>query len=200
MDFDAILEGPFMVILRGLPAEETIRRATLAWDAGINAVEVPIGRPDQVAVLAATVAAGRERGQLVGAGTVITLEQVEAAVRAGAAYTVAPSLDVSVLRASQDAGLPHLPGIATPTELRQALAAGCSWVKAFPAISLGPAWYRAIRGPFPDVHTVATGGITPQNALDFLAEGARVVGLGDAVTDLDLLKLLVEAGTRPGPD
>jgi 2-keto-3-deoxy-6-phosphogluconate aldolase len=96
---------------------------------------------------------------------------------------VAPSFDLSVLRASEAAGLPHLPGVATPTELQIARIAGCTWVKAFPASSLGPSWFRDIRGPFPDVRLVATGGITAESAPLFLAAGARVAAVGSALSD-----------------
>lgn len=183
MSFDTIFAGPVMAILRGFAPAETVRLARVAWDNGIDAVEVPIGRPDQVEALAAAVEAGREGGFLVGAGTVVTIEQVSAALSAGAAYTVAPGFDLDVLRASAAVGLPHLPGIATPTELQTARRAGCVWVKAFPATALGTSWFRDIRGPFPDVRIVATGGITAETASTFLAAGARVVAVGSALSD-----------------
>lgn len=172
-----------MTILRGLPADETVALAHRAWDAGVELLEVPIGAPEQVASLTAVAAAGAERGKLVGAGTVITSEQVQAAARAGARYTVAPGLDPTVLAASLAAGLPHLPGVATGTEVQHAHRAGCRWLKAFPAAALGTAWFQAIRGPFPDLQFVATGGLTVAVAPDFLDAGARVVALGAALTD-----------------
>lgn len=172
-----------MTILRGLPVDETVQLANLAWDAGVQVLEVPIGAPEQVASLAAAVAAGAERGRSVGAGTVITREQVRAAEQAGACYTVAPGFDPAVLAASLAAGMPHLPGVATATEVQHAHRAGCGWVKAFPAAVLGTAWFRTIRGPFPDLHYVATGGMTVETARDFLDAGARVVALGSALTE-----------------
>jgi 2-dehydro-3-deoxyphosphogluconate aldolase/(4S)-4-hydroxy-2-oxoglutarate aldolase len=140
--------------------------------------------------LAAAVRAGRERGMPVGAGTVITPEQVAAASAAGAAYTVAPGLDGVVLAASLAAGMPHLPGVATPTEVQQAVRAGCTWVKAFPASVLGPAWFRELRGPFPRVRTVATGGVDGHTAPQYLAAGASVVGVGSALSDPAQIELL----------
>jgi 2-dehydro-3-deoxyphosphogluconate aldolase/(4S)-4-hydroxy-2-oxoglutarate aldolase len=172
-----------MAILRGLPPRRTVELANLAWDAGVALVEVPIGRPEQVAALTATVAAGAERGQLVGAGTVITNQQVRVAAQAGARYTVAPGLDPAVLAASLAAGLPHLPGVATATEVQHAQAAGSGWVKAFPAVALGLAWFQAIQGPFPDVSYVATGGLTLAAVPEFLAAGARVAAIGPGQLD-----------------
>lgn len=179
-----------MTILRGLSPDETVDLANRAWDAGIELLEVPIGTPEMVPALAAAVKAGAERGKLVGAGTVVTPEQVRVAAEAGARYTVAPGLDLTVLAASLAAGLPHLPGVATATEVHQARRAGCTWVKAFPAAALGPAWFRAIRGPFPDIHYVATGGITAETAGQFLAAGAQVVAVGGALSDPAQLTLL----------
>jgi 2-dehydro-3-deoxyphosphogluconate aldolase/(4S)-4-hydroxy-2-oxoglutarate aldolase len=88
-----------------------------------------------------------------------------------------------VLAASLAAGLPHLPGVGTATEVQQAYRAGCRWLKAFPAAALGPAWLSALHGPFPDVRFVATGGLTVADAPTFLAAGARVVALGAALAD-----------------
>jgi 2-dehydro-3-deoxyphosphogluconate aldolase/(4S)-4-hydroxy-2-oxoglutarate aldolase len=179
-----------MIILRGLSPDETVDVAHRAWDAGIELLEVPIGTPEMVPALAAAVKAGGERGKLVGAGTVVTPEQARVAAEVGARYTVAPGLDLTVLGASLAAGLPHLPGVATATEVHRARRAGCTWVKAFPAAALGPAWFSAIRGPFPDLHYVATGGITAETAGQFLAAGAQVVAVGGALSDPAQLTLL----------
>jgi 2-dehydro-3-deoxyphosphogluconate aldolase/(4S)-4-hydroxy-2-oxoglutarate aldolase len=186
VDFEQLF-GPqkLMAILRGLPPDETVALATRLWDAGVTVLEVPIGTPEAMQSLRDTVAAGRERGLLVGAGTVITPAQVAVVADSGAAYTVAPGFDVTVLAASLAAGLPHLPGVGTATEVQHARAAGCRWQKAFPARALGASWIAAMRGPFPDVRFVATGGLTTANARDFLDAGARVVALGRALADPD---------------
>lgn len=193
--FDDLLTGRVMAILRGFPPAETVRIAQRAWDLGITAVEVPIGRPDQVAALRAAIDAGRERRMRVGAGTVITEEQVHVAARAGAAYTVAPGLDAAVMAASEAAGLPHLPGVATPSEAQRVVRAGATWIKGFPASSLGPSWFRELRGPFPDLCCVATGGVTAETAGSYLAAGVRLVALGSALNDpsqLDRVAQLVK--------
>jgi len=184
VDFDRIIgDRRVMAILRGLPPDETVAVAGRLWDAGVELLEVPIGTPDAVASLAAAVAAGRERGLRVGAGTVVTPAQARLAAAEGAQYTVAPGLDLTVLAASLAAGLPHLPGVATATEVQHARAAGCRWLKAFPAKALGTGWLRAVRAPFPDVRFVATGGLTVADVPAFLAAGVRVVALGSALAD-----------------
>jgi 2-dehydro-3-deoxyphosphogluconate aldolase / (4S)-4-hydroxy-2-oxoglutarate aldolase len=179
-----------MAILRGYPPQEAVAVADRAWDAGVEVLEVTIGTPDAVPALSAVVAAGAARGKLVGAGTVVSPEQVRAAAQAEARYTVAPGFDAEVLAASLAAGLPHLPGVGTGTEVQHAYRAGCRWVKAFPAAALGPAWFRAIRGPFPDVNYVATGGVTVDSARDLLDAGARVVGLTSGLADPEVQERL----------
>ncbi|MDG4824782.1 bifunctional 4-hydroxy-2-oxoglutarate aldolase/2-dehydro-3-deoxy-phosphogluconate aldolase [Asanoa sp. WMMD1127] len=182
-DFPTLLHGrPLLAILRDVPVERAVALAETVWDSGLGAVEVPIQTPEAVACLRAVAAAAANRGAVVGAGTVVTVEQVRVAADAGAAFTVAPGLDLDVVAASAAAGLPHLPGVATPSEVHHAVKAGCGWLKAFPAASLGPGWLRELRGPFPDVRFVATGGIGAHNARDFLAAGAKAVGVGGAVT------------------
>ncbi len=181
-----------MAILRGLPASETVTLACRAWDLGIEAVEVPVQTQDALPSLRAAIAAGRERGHGVGAGTVISVDQVRDVAAAGAAFTVAPGFDPEVATASADAGLPHLPGVATPTEIQRALRHGLTWLKAFPAGALGTGWFTAMRGPFPQVAFVATGGIDARNASGYLEAGARMVAVGSALSDPAQVGLLAE--------
>lgn len=191
---DLFAGRPLMAILRGFEPERTVAMAERAWELGVTAVEVTVEVPSQLESLRAVVAAAH--GQLVGAGTVYTLEQVDAVRAAGAAFTVAPGHDPLVAEHSHRAGLPHLPGVATPTELQTALRCGHTWLKLFPASVLGTAHIRALRGPFPDVHLVATGGVDATNAQDFLAAGADVVAVGSALSDpaqLPALAALISA-------
>jgi 2-dehydro-3-deoxyphosphogluconate aldolase/(4S)-4-hydroxy-2-oxoglutarate aldolase len=179
MTFDELLRGrPLVAILRGVPIPKALDIARAVWDSGLGVVEVPIQTPEAVECLRALAA----QGHPVGAGTVRSAAQVAVAAGAGAVFTVAPGLDLDVVRASHDAGLPHLPGVATASEVHHALNAGCDWLKAFPAGSLGPGWLRELRGPFPEAKFVATGGIGAHNAHDYLTAGARALGVGGAVT------------------
>jgi 2-dehydro-3-deoxyphosphogluconate aldolase/(4S)-4-hydroxy-2-oxoglutarate aldolase len=189
-----------MAILRGLPPGETVRLANTAWDAGIDLVEVPIGTPDAMAALVATIGAGRRRGMTVGAGTVLTAEQLRIAAVAGAAFTVAPGLDAEVCSASARLGLPHLPGVATASEVQSALRLGLTWLKVFPANALGTSWFTTMSGPFPYVNFVATGGIDAANAANYLAAGAQMVGIGSALADPDQIPLLAKVARAARPD
>ncbi|MEU7772563.1 bifunctional 4-hydroxy-2-oxoglutarate aldolase/2-dehydro-3-deoxy-phosphogluconate aldolase [Micromonospora taraxaci] len=195
-DFDHIFGGArVMAILRGLPVAETVRLAERAWDLGIDVVEVPVATADALPALRAAVEAGSARGRIVGAGTVLDVEQVAASADAGAAFTVAPGLDLAIADAAAARGLPHLPGVATPTEAQQALRHGLTWLKAFPAITLGPAWFKALAGPLPQLRFVATGGLDAGNAAPFLQAGVRVVAVGSALSDPSQLDRLAELAT-----
>ncbi|MGI5151255.1 bifunctional 4-hydroxy-2-oxoglutarate aldolase/2-dehydro-3-deoxy-phosphogluconate aldolase [Plantactinospora sp. CA-294935] len=193
--FDSLFASqPVMAILRGFDPDRTVELCQRAWDAGIDVVEVPVQSPDALPSLHAAIAAGRERDRPVGAGTVLTPEQVHTVYEAGAVFTVAPGYDPEVAAECSRLGLAHLPGVATSSEIGQALRTGHTWLKAFPASELGTGWLRAQRGPFPAVKFVATGGVDADNAEDFLAAGARVVAVGSALQDsrqLDLLGRLV---------
>jgi len=108
-------------------------------------------------------------GLEVGAGTVLTSMQLDAAVEAGAAFAVAPSTSATMVRAAQSAGIEFIPGAATATEIDQARALGCRLVKLFPAALIGgPAFVRAVSPVFPDLRFVPTGGINLDNLAEYL--------------------------------
>jgi 2-dehydro-3-deoxyphosphogluconate aldolase / (4S)-4-hydroxy-2-oxoglutarate aldolase len=185
-----------MAILRGLGPAETVTLCERSWAIGIDVVEVPIQSPAAVPSLAAAVAAARLVGRDVGAGTVTTTEQVEAAAREGAAFTVAPGVDPEIAAACLKRGLPHLPGVATASEVQRAMRLGFTWLKAFPAEQLTPRWIAAQRAPFPTAEFVATGGVGLSNAAEFLAAGARVLAIGSALSDGDQLERLAALVVR----
>jgi len=181
-----------MAILRGMGVERSLAVATTAWDLGITAVEVPVQTPTDVEALRVVAEAAQARGLQVGAGTVVTLEHVRQAKDAGAAFTVSPGFDAEIVRASHDAGMPALPGVATPTEVQRALAEGLTWLKAFPASLLGTGWFGAMRGPFPQATFVATGGMDAASAPAFLKAGVQVVAVGSALEDPAQLSALAQ--------
>lgn len=192
-EIEALIEGqPVMAILRNMDAKRAVELASRAWDLGIDLVEVPIQSPEAIPSLEAVVKAGAERGKAVGSGTVVTPEQVRRSRELGVAFTVAPGLDEEVVRLCREAGMPHLPGISTPSEIQSAVRLGCHVVKAFPASVLGTEWFKAMQGPFPAVKFVATGGIDATNAAAFLEAGARTVAVGSALADERQLDLISE--------
>ncbi|MBO3088259.1 bifunctional 4-hydroxy-2-oxoglutarate aldolase/2-dehydro-3-deoxy-phosphogluconate aldolase [Cellulomonas dongxiuzhuiae] len=151
--------------------------AHAAWRQGARLVEIPVQGEVGWRAAAAVLEAARAEGRSVGVGTVLEAAQVERAAALGAAFCVSPGLDDDVALACAERGLPHLPGVATPTEISRAVRMGYVWLKAFPAAELGPAWLRAMRGPFPHVRFVCTGGMTPARWPEFRDAGADAAAL-----------------------
>jgi 2-dehydro-3-deoxyphosphogluconate aldolase/(4S)-4-hydroxy-2-oxoglutarate aldolase len=174
---DEFFRVPVIAVLRGLTPAEAVRSARRAWDAGVQHVEVTIETAEAIPTLAAVASAAAERGVAVGAGTIIRIEQLDAAASANASFTVSPGLDDGILKESIRRGIPHLPGVATASDILRAKAFGLSWLKAFPASVLGPDWIKAMKGPFPDVRFIATGGMRAATTNLYLDAGVSVVGL-----------------------
>jgi 2-dehydro-3-deoxyphosphogluconate aldolase/(4S)-4-hydroxy-2-oxoglutarate aldolase len=110
-----------------------------------------------------------------------TLEALDQAADAGAGFIVGPTLDQAVVEGALRHGLPVIPGAYSPTEIAQAWDGGATFVKLFPASSLGPAHVRELRGPFPDIELIATGGVDAASASAFLDAGCVAVGVGSAL-------------------
>jgi 2-dehydro-3-deoxyphosphogluconate aldolase/(4S)-4-hydroxy-2-oxoglutarate aldolase len=142
---------------------------------GVPLVEITLDTPSALDAIRTAATAGAT----IGAGTVTTIDQVKACADAGARFVVSPALVPTVVEAALAAGVEPIPGILSPSELVAALAAGASAVKVFPAGPVGgPAYVRALRGPFPDVPVLPTGGIAHGDVAAFLDAGATCVGLG----------------------
>jgi 2-keto-3-deoxy-6-phosphogluconate aldolase len=110
---DDFFRVPVIAVLRGLTPDEAVRYATRAWNAGVEHVEVTIETPEAVPALAAVAGAAEERGVAVGAGTIIRIEQLDAAASTDASFAVSPGLDEGIIQESISRGIPHLPGVAT---------------------------------------------------------------------------------------
>jgi 2-dehydro-3-deoxyphosphogluconate aldolase/(4S)-4-hydroxy-2-oxoglutarate aldolase len=118
---------------------------------------------------------------LLGAGTVTDIARAQAALAAGASFIVTPNLSLDVIRFAHDHGLPIIPGAMTPTEIFNAAAAGADYVKVFPASALGPSYFRELRGPFAEIPLIATGGVTLENAREFIRFGVDALGIGSSL-------------------
>ncbi len=160
--------------------------ASLADD-GVRVFEVTFDAPSAAGDLEAVrVRLGSVAGDgVVGAGTVRTLEALDRATEAGAAFLVAPDLDPAIVDGGLARGVPVIPGAYSPTEIAQAWECGATFVKLFPASSLGPSHVRELRGPFPDIELIATGGIDAASAHAFLDAGCVAVGVGSALVRAD---------------
>jgi len=155
---------------------------------GISVVEITMTVPNAVAVISA-VAARFGGSVLIGAGTITSADEARRAVGAGAQFVVSPGLHLDVVEAAQALDVPVMPGVLTPTEIMAATRAGADWVKIFPCSALGgPAYLRALRGPFPHVKMMPTGGVSLTNASEYIDAGAAALGVGAELVDPTLLE------------
>ncbi|MFK7845055.1 MAG: bifunctional 4-hydroxy-2-oxoglutarate aldolase/2-dehydro-3-deoxy-phosphogluconate aldolase [Rhodothermales bacterium] len=185
-----------IAIIRGNYGIDTLLKIadTLARG-GVQAIEVTLNSAGALAGITALRKA-MTGDAVIGAGTVRTASQVQAAMDAGAQFLISPNLDLPSVTLSQKHGVLHLPGVFTASEVQMAFAAGCEMVKLFPAHMLGPAYIKALLAPLNDVAFVPTGGINEKNAQTYITAGAVALGVGSALVqgpDQDMQDLLNRA-------
>ncbi|MFN8623652.1 MAG: bifunctional 4-hydroxy-2-oxoglutarate aldolase/2-dehydro-3-deoxy-phosphogluconate aldolase [Chloroflexota bacterium] len=174
-----LTEGRIVAIGRRLDPSlvDGVGDALLA--AGIGCFEITLNEPEADALGSIGLLARRFAGRLlVGAGTVMSIGAAERAIDAGATFIVSPHTDEALVAWAAARGVPAFPGALTPTEVVRAWNAGAAGVKLFPASAVGPSFIRELRGPLPGVPIVPTGGVSADNAGDFVRAGAVAVGLG----------------------
>ncbi len=180
----AMEKSGVVAILRGLEPDVAIQVAKALHRGGISFIEITFPSPGSLEALRAI--AGLP-GVIAGMGTVMAPDEVDRAKEAGAQFIVAPNTDRDVIRRAKELGLFCAPGAMTPSEAVTARRWGADMVKIFPASVVTPAFFREMQGPCPDIPLMATGGITIDNAADFIKAGARVVGLGGALANKKLI-------------
>jgi 2-dehydro-3-deoxyphosphogluconate aldolase/(4S)-4-hydroxy-2-oxoglutarate aldolase len=183
----AIRRERLVVVLRRVaPRTRLIALVEELADAGARVFEITFDAAeagDDLFACRVALAGASGEPVLFGAGTIRSADSLEAAVASGADFGVSPTLDPSVLSAALDRGLPFVAGALTPTEIDAAWRAGSTFVKVFPASSVGPGHLREIRGPMPEIELIPTGGIDASSAAAFLAAGAVAVGIGGAIVN-----------------
>jgi 2-dehydro-3-deoxyphosphogalactonate aldolase len=180
---------PLIAILRGLRPREAVAVADALVTTGFKLIEVPLNSPEplkSIEILAKHLA----DDCIVGAGTVLTVEDVNSVASAGGQFIVAPNLNLKVGHAAKQNGLTWCPGVLTPSEAFEAVDQGADLLKIFPAELVSPAGVKALRAVLPpSVLIAAVGGITPQSIEDYVAAGSNGFGLGSS---------LYKAGMSPG--
>ncbi|KAB8182680.1 bifunctional 4-hydroxy-2-oxoglutarate aldolase/2-dehydro-3-deoxy-phosphogluconate aldolase [Nonomuraea phyllanthi] len=176
----AVTEQRVFGIVRTTGPEEAVAAADAVLDAGLRAVEVALTTPRALAAVARLTE--RRPDALIGAGTVLDGAAARAAVESGARFLVSPSLHPDVIRTGHRYGVPVFPGVSTPTEIVRALEEGADAVKIFPASTVSPSWLRDLRAALPQVPAIPTGGVTLDNAPEWIAAGAVACGMGSALT------------------
>lgn len=175
------MKYPLVAILRGIQPEETEGVVTALLESGLRAIEIPLNSPDafRSIEIAARLA---PQDALIGAGTVLSVEDVTKLDAAGGRLMVSPNVDVDVIRAAREKGMVTMPGVLTPTEALLALKAGATGLKFFPASVLGPSGISAIRAILPkDTLVAAVGGVSDRNFTDYTSVGVTAFGLGTSL-------------------
>lgn len=202
--FDKILAGGIITIIRGLSPDCAEKTVEAIHAGGLHLAEITFDQtapPKITADIIRTLSRQFEGKVLIGAGTVMTLEQLHAAYNAGAAYIISPNADSSVIRETKRLGLLSMPGAYTATEVARCYAEGADIVKVFPSDSAGPGYIKALRGPLHHIPLAAVGGVNLDNIRDFFDAGACCVGIGSNIVskqavqagDFDRIRLLAAA-------
>ena len=190
--FEELKKTRLMVLARGVPKDVLLKGVAAIADAGVTVFESTFDhrREDCVAEnaekIAALVAAYGER-MSIGAGTVLSVEEVRAAHEAGATFIVSPDSDPDVISETNSLGMTSIPGAMTPSEIKRAYALGADIVKLFPADDLGYHYIQNLKGPLPHIPMMATVGVNPETIPEFLSRGMVAVGTGITIFRPDLI-------------
>jgi 2-dehydro-3-deoxyphosphogluconate aldolase / (4S)-4-hydroxy-2-oxoglutarate aldolase len=177
-----ILDTGIVAVVRSQDSGHLVEVVRALADGGVSVVEITMSVPGALDVVKAVRSALGDR-VLLGAGTILDPETCRLAILAGAEYIVAPTLNFEVIRMCRRYDKLVMPGAFTPTEILAAWEAGADIVKVFPADVIGPAFFKALKGPLPQVRVMPTGGVDLTTAASFLKAGACCLGIGGQLVE-----------------
>jgi 2-dehydro-3-deoxyphosphogluconate aldolase/(4S)-4-hydroxy-2-oxoglutarate aldolase len=177
-----LIDGGIVAIVRSPDGGKIVDVCRALVDGGVTTVEITMTVPDAVDVLRQVRRTLGDR-VLLGAGTVLDPETARAVILAGAEFVVSPVVNLDVIKLCRRYGKLVMPGAFTPTEILAAWEAGADVVKVFPADPLGPGFFRAIRGPLPQVRLMPTGGVDLTTTAEYLRAGACCLGVGTQLVE-----------------
>jgi 2-dehydro-3-deoxyphosphogluconate aldolase/(4S)-4-hydroxy-2-oxoglutarate aldolase len=178
----AIEQAGVVAVIRVKDAARLRAIVEAIGEGGVRALEVTMTVPGAVEVIR-ELAPTLPSGFLLGAGTVVDTDTAIRTIDAGAQFVVGPIFRREIIDVCHQRDVPAMPGCFTPTEIFEAWEAGADIVKVFPATPLGPAFFKDVRGPLPHIKLMPTGGVTIDNAGDWIRAGAVAVGVGTALLD-----------------
>ncbi len=184
-NLELILETGVVGVIRTESSEKLLKVAEAIREGGVKCIEVAMTTPNALEVIKDV--AGSVEDVLIGAGTVLDAETARAAILAGAEYLVSPTTDLAMIKMCKRYGKVVAPGAFTPTEIMTAWQAGADIVKVFPAARLGPKFSSDVKAPLPQVKLMPTGGVSVENAAEFIRKGADVICVGSALIDKEAI-------------
>lgn len=178
---------PVMGILRGIESDYLKQLLETISASGLETIEITMNTPGAAKLISKAVKLSKKR-LCIGAGTVFDMNSLETALSAGATFIVMPVLVEDVMVYCLKNKIPVFPGALTPTEIYKAWQSGATMVKVFPAKTLGPEYFKEIKGPFDKIELLACSGVTPQNLKAYFSNGASAVSFGASVFRTEWLK------------
>lgn len=187
---NTILRGGVVPVVRLSSLDNAVDLAKALLAGGVTAVELTMTSPgalEALSLLLEQIPQLRNGEAALGMGSVLNVEMAQAAIDAGAAFVVAPMLDLPTVQRCVEQHVPVMPGALTPTEIQTAWTAGASVVKVFPASAVGSGYFKDLLAPMPHLKLMPTGGVEIANAGDFVRNGAVAVGAGSSLVDKNLI-------------
>ncbi len=186
-----IKEEKIIAIVRGIENDKIIETCKALSKGGVNLIEVTFNQSSETGLEdtynAIKLISENLEDVCVGAGTVMTIEQLEKAAEAGAKYIISPNFDKDIVHRTVELGLVSIPGVLTPTEITDAYKEGAHFAKLFPAGELGLNYIKAIKAPISHIPMLAVGGVNVDNINDFMKTGLNGVGVGSSLVNKNLI-------------
>lgn len=180
-------KAPLVGIIRNVSLEDVKRILPIYREAGLTTVEITMNTPGAADMIRYALE-NEHYGLNIGAGTVCTKDDLDAALEAGAQFIVTPVLSKKVVKSCVKKGIPVFPGAYTPTEIFNAWSLGASMVKIYPATALGPGYIKDLKAPMNQLKLLPTGGVSLENMEAFLKAGANGLGIGGQLFDKKLIQ------------
>ncbi|MGB8000968.1 MAG: bifunctional 4-hydroxy-2-oxoglutarate aldolase/2-dehydro-3-deoxy-phosphogluconate aldolase [Anaerobacillus sp.] len=182
-----LLSSRIVAVVRKIAPDKVKPLIQALIDGGITGIEITMDSENATTMIRELKNIHKEKA-LIGAGTVLNIEQAKEAIDAGADFIVAPILDRETIEFTKSQGIIMVPGAFTPTEIYQAHKWGADMVKVFPASALGPNFIKDVRGPLSEISLMSTGGVSLQNIESLFEAGASAVGVGGSLLDKALIQ------------
>lgn len=187
MDVARFKKKPVLGILRGVTLEQIDPLVDTVIESGLESIELTMNTNNALALIRRAVTVSQKR-LMIGAGTVLSMESLKAALAAGATFIVMPVFITEIVAYCVKNKIPVFPGALTPQEIYRAWEGGATMVKVFPAKCFGPEYFKEVKGPFNAIELLACAGVTPQNMGEYFANGASAISIGASVFKKEWLK------------